>query len=213
MLKLLAVLTMVVDHVGYIFFPEQEWMRAVGRLTMPIFGYAIARGFYYTRNPNNYIVRMGILAIVSQLPFVLLFNQYSELAIFGESYWLPVLNMVVPWTLALLILKLPPLYIAPIVVVLFYIPMDYTSLVILLPVVLYHFWFKEKRKVLAPLSAGLVLVLICLLSAPVQWWSLLAIPLIYLVERYDSKIKMNRWFFYLFYPVHMVALLGIVAMV
>ena len=207
MLKLIAVLAMVVDHLGYLFFPEQEWMRAIGRVAMPIFGFAIARGFYYTHDSKSYLLRMALLAVVSQLPFMLLFSMSTEISIWGWSFWFPVLNMVVPWVLALFLLRLPLLALAPIVVALLYVPMDYTSLVILLPVALYHLWFKSRRPVLALLATAAVLSVISLLTMPLQWWSLLAIPLVYFLERYDGRIRLNRWFFYGFYPVHMVILL------
>lgn len=212
MLKLIAVLTMVIDHLGYLFFPDQEWMRAIGRLTMPIFGYAIARGFFYTRDPQKYLQRMAILAVVSQLPFMLLFGQSAEVELGSWSFWFPVLNMVVPWTLALLLLRCPLIALGPIILVLLYVPMDYTSLVILLPIALYHLWFKERRPILALLSTAAILSAIALLSSPIQWWSLLAIPLIYFLEPYDGKIRLNRWFFYSFYPGHMFLLLIPVAL-
>lgn len=203
---------MVIDHIGFLFFPDQDWMRAIGRLTMPIFGYAIARGFYYTSNSNKYIARMAVLAVVSQAPFTLLFSQYSELQVFGESYWVPVLNMIVPWTLALILLRMPSLAIAPIVVALLYIPMDYTSLIALLPIAIYHLWFKTKKPLWALLASVSVLSIVALVTAPFQWFALFAIPLIYALERWDNKVKLNRWFFYFFYPVHMLIFLGIIAL-
>lgn len=213
MLKLIAVLTMVIDHLGYLFFPEQEWMRAVGRLTMPIFGYAVARGFYYTSDSKRYLLRMGLLALLAQLPFFLLFGMGRELQFGDWSLWLPLLNMVVPWALALLLLRFPLLATFPIVLVLFFVPMDYTALVILLPIALYHLWFRERRHFLALVSVAAILSAIALVSFSLQWWSLLAIPLIFFLERYDGKVKLNRWFFYYFYPGHMLLLLIPAAMV
>lgn len=207
MLKLIALITMVIDHVGILFFPDQEWMRAIGRLTMPIFGYAIARGFFYTRDSTGYLIRLSILAVASQLPFTLLFGRGQEIEIWDWSFWFPLLNMVVPWTLAILLLRFPLIAIAPIVVVLLYVPMDYTSLVILLPIALYHLWFKQKRPLWALVSSLAILSAIALLSFPLQWWALLALPLIYFLEPYDGKIRLNRWLFYAFYPVHMLLLL------
>lgn len=47
LLKTLAVVLMIVDHIGYYFFPEQLWWRAAGRLSAPIWlfliGYARSR--------------------------------------------------------------------------------------------------------------------------------------------------------------------------
>jgi hypothetical protein len=199
MLKLLAILTMVIDHLGYVFFPDQEWMRAIGRLTMPIFAYAIARGFFYTRSKKRYLIQLSILALVSQIPFMLLF----------EQGW--TLNMVVPWALAVVAL-MSPLWVTPLLAfipLLLEIPMDYTSLVILLPVAIYHLWFNNRRPLLAALAVVTVLSVIAIASPWYQWLALLAIPLILLVEPYDAKVKVNKWFFYAFYPVHMALLYGV----
>jgi len=197
MLKLIAILTMLLDHIGYVFFPQEEWLRWIGRLTMPIFGYAIARGYHYTSNRKRYLIQLAILAVVSQLPFMFLFGQEWKL------------NMVVPWTLAVLALMLP-LWVTPLLAFgLLLVPMDYSSLIILLPVAIYHLWFKERRPVLALLSVVAVLGVVAALSGGYQWLSLLAIPLILLLEPWDRKVKVNKWFFYAFYPGHMLVLYGV----
>lgn len=200
MLKLLAILTMVIDHLGYVFFPDQEWMRAIGRLTMPIFAYAIARGFFYTRDKRRYLIQLSILALVSQIPFMLLFHQ-------GWT-----LNMVVPWALAVVAL-MSPLWVTPLLAfipLVIGIPMDYSSLVILLPVAIYHLWFKNRRPLLAALAVVTILSVIALLSPWYQWFALLAIPVILLLEPHDRKVTVNKWFFYAFYPAHMLLLWGVV---
>jgi len=177
---------------------------------MPIFGYAIARGFFHTKNVDKYILRMALLAVCSQLPFTLLFGQGRDVAIGSWEFWQPTLNMVVPWTLALLLLKWSPLFIAPVVGLLYFlVPMDYSSLVILLPMVIYWFWFRRKDPWLALIGTSGVLGLIALSFQPIQWFSLLAIPLIYLLEPYDGKLKIKRWFFYWFYPVHIALFFGV----
>lgn len=203
MLKLLAILTMVIDHLGYVFFPEQEWMRAVGRLTMPIFAYAIARGFFYTRDKKRYLLQLSILAVISQIPFMLLFHE-------GWT-----LNMVVPWALAVVAL-MSPLWVTPLLALtplVLGIPMDYSSLVILLPVAIYHLWFKERRPLLAALAVVTVLSVIALLSPGYQWFALLALPVILLLEPYDRKITVNKWFFYAFYPAHILLLWGVTELI
>ena len=71
-LKLIAMIAMVFDHVGDNFFPEQVWMRIIGRLAMPLFAFCVSEGFRCTRDRKKYLLRLGIFALVSELPFDLL---------------------------------------------------------------------------------------------------------------------------------------------
>lgn len=71
-LKLIAMVSMVFDHVGDNFFPDQVWMRVIGRIAMPIFAFCIAEGFSHTRDRKKYLLRMGVFAVLSELPFDLL---------------------------------------------------------------------------------------------------------------------------------------------
>lgn len=71
-LKLIAMISMVFDHVGDTFFPEQTWMRLIGRLALPLFAFCVSEGFRYTRDRSKYLIRLGIFALVSELPFDLL---------------------------------------------------------------------------------------------------------------------------------------------
>lgn len=56
-LKLLAVVTMLIDHMGFTLFPHAVWMRAVGRLAFPIFCFLIAEGCAHTHDKKRYAGR------------------------------------------------------------------------------------------------------------------------------------------------------------
>lgn len=73
-LKLIACITMLIDHIGSAFVPV-TMLRCVGRLSFPIFAFLIAEGSYHTKNPKKYALRMLFLAVLSEYPF--------ELAFFG----------------------------------------------------------------------------------------------------------------------------------
>ena len=74
MLKIIAMVSMVFDHVGDMFFPDTDWMRMVGRIAMPIFAFCITEGYIHTRNKNKYLMRMGVFALISEVPFDLAFD-------------------------------------------------------------------------------------------------------------------------------------------
>lgn len=80
MLKIIAMVSMVVDHVGDMFFPGLLWPRMIGRLAMPIFSFCIAEGYIHTKDKNKYLLRMGIFALVSEVPFDLAFEGNISMA-------------------------------------------------------------------------------------------------------------------------------------
>lgn len=73
-LKIIAMISMVFDHVGDMFFPGVMWLRMIGRLAMPIFSFCIAEGFAHTRDRKKYLFRIGLFALISEIPFDLAFE-------------------------------------------------------------------------------------------------------------------------------------------
>lgn len=72
-LKLIAVITMLIDHIGCVLFPGEPIFRAIGRISFPIFCFLIVEGFYHTRSHVNYLIRLCLFAILSEIPFDLTF--------------------------------------------------------------------------------------------------------------------------------------------
>ena len=71
-LKILAAVTMLIDHLGITLFPQAVWMRCVGRLAFPLFAFLIAEGFCRTRSFQRYLLRLLLCAAISEVPFNLL---------------------------------------------------------------------------------------------------------------------------------------------
>lgn len=76
-LRLIAIITMLIDHIGAVLVPSNTMlyliMRCIGRLSFPIFVFLLVEGFYHTKNVKKYLLRMGAFALVSEIPFDLAF--------------------------------------------------------------------------------------------------------------------------------------------
>ncbi|URN95251.1 MAG: conjugal transfer protein TraX [Candidatus Pristimantibacillus lignocellulolyticus] len=70
----IAMLTMLIDHIGAVFFPNELMLRIIGRLSFPIYTYLMVVGYHRTSNFSKYVLRLGLLAIISQLPYTLTFD-------------------------------------------------------------------------------------------------------------------------------------------
>ena len=74
-LKWIAIITMVIDHVGAVLFPQYRLLRCIGRLSFPIFCFLLTEGFFHTKNVERYMVRLGLFAIISEIPYDLAFRK------------------------------------------------------------------------------------------------------------------------------------------
>src|SRR5690606_13899933 len=73
----IAMVTMLIDHIGHVWFPDEPIWRVIGRAAFPIYTYFIALGLERTRSVPRYLLRLAILAALSQLPFSLLFQTFT----------------------------------------------------------------------------------------------------------------------------------------
>ena len=98
-IKLIACITMLIDHVGFVFDEQLAAIhpslplifRIIGRLAFPLFAFGIAEGATRTSSPVKYLVRMFIFMLIAQLPFMLMLGtHYGEFTInlFEHQVWL-----------------------------------------------------------------------------------------------------------------------------
>lgn len=81
-LKHLAILTMLIDHIGVVLLPDVLWLRGVGRLSFIIFAFLLAEGAAHTRSRLKYGLRLFALALISQMPFSM--AKYGETLVFDD---------------------------------------------------------------------------------------------------------------------------------
>lgn len=73
-LKIIALITMVIDHVGAVFFPEFDFLRAIGRTAFLLYAFLTAEGCRRTGDRKRYLLRLGLFALISEVPFDLAFG-------------------------------------------------------------------------------------------------------------------------------------------
>ena len=81
-LKIIAMVTMVIDHSGDIFFPilgnNTLYFNAIGRIAFPLFCFMLVEGYKHTSNLKKYMLRLFIGALISQIPFQILVVNYMH---------------------------------------------------------------------------------------------------------------------------------------
>ena len=76
-LQIIAIVTMVIDHIGYYLLPDCIILRIIGRLAFPIFAFMLVEGFRHTRSRHRYFARLVIAAAISQALIYLLSYLYN----------------------------------------------------------------------------------------------------------------------------------------
>lgn len=198
-LKMIAIVTMLVDHIGYAFFPEMTILRMIGRISFPIFAYVLAEGFVYTKDVKKYMLRLGVFALLSEIPYDLVIMgeilEFSHQNVFFTLFF-GVLMMFLMSKTRNIILQYA--VVATLTLLCQCLRTDYSDIGLLLIFVFYVFRLCKKEKLLL---AGLILLT---LTGENQWYAILALPLIALHNgEQGPKLKA---FFYIFYPMHLLVL-------
>lgn len=76
MLRYIAIVSMFIDHLGRVLFLTARIgaipyavCYVIGRLAFPLFAFELAESFYYTKSKGKHLLRLGLLALVSEFPF------------------------------------------------------------------------------------------------------------------------------------------------
>ena len=205
-LKLIAMVSMIFDHVGDNFFPDRVWMRVIGRIAMPIFAFCLAEGFSHTRDKMKYLRRMLVFGIVSEIPF--------DLVTAGKVLEFSHQNIMLTFTWAIAGLLLfdrvmekmegkGRYVLAALIFAVFFgasvfLRLDYNMLAMALIFVFYL--LREKASWIRNAAAAAVHAL--LRNVGIYWFGLLGfIPILLYNGKRGRGLK---WLFYVFYPGHLL---------
>lgn len=217
-LKIIAMISMVFDHVGDLFFPEVMWPRMIGRLAMPIFSFCIAEGFAHTHDRKKYLCRMGIFALISEIPFDLAFedrigftHQNIMLSFFLSIAALMLFDRIRGGTgtdakrVSIGKTVLGAAAVAAAAVLSFLLRADYTAFAV---IAVFLFYVLRKYH---PLIRSGVGVAFLALTRTVGYYCATGFSFIPLALYNGKKGKGLKWLFYIFYPGHLLLLAALKA--
>lgn len=233
-LKMIAIIAMTIDHIAWLVFPDYPHevlpviLHTIGRLTCPIMCYFIAEGYHYTKNIRKYTCRLFVFAVISHFAYIFASADFVDWKSFIPFYYGNILNQTsVIWSLAwgLVMLrivkseKIPKQWVKTVLILLICLvtfPSDWSCIASLCILA-----FGTNRGKLRTQSMWLIIYVaiyatvycfaIDWVYGLVQMGVVLAIPFIKLYNGERGKNprinKIMKWFFYIYYPLHL-AILG-----
>lgn len=222
-LKLIAICTMLIDHMGYTLFPGVMWLRCVGRVAFPIFCFLIAEGCVYTHDRKKYALRLLVFALLSEIPFNLMnsgmiWDPYDQ-----NVLWTLLLGALVCWLMDWALKKCTPLSFvltgAAMVAAYWLLEAfrtDYGGWGMLLVAAFYGVHRAPSGAVVKMIAQafGLAFFSIGVMGGylSIELWSLAALVPIWLYNgQRGFSNKAVQYGFYAFYPVH-ILILSLIAM-
>ena len=221
-LKIIALITMTIDHIGLYLVESDTFiytlLRVIGRIAFPLFAFLVAEGFHHSRDRNKYFIRLLGYCLIIEIGVVGIY------LVTGENY---VFKFNVIWPLVLGLLSLILLYRNEWYFQILVIGLLIGSELLKMPYGAYGIGtiiiFGGYRKLWAQALMFFVINLIFLdwplwgllgrtelaKYGALQWFAVIALVPIYF---YNGKGgKSNKWFFYLYYPAHLgiIYLLGL----
>lgn len=207
-LKIIAMVLMLFDHLGYIIFNKFTFMNYIGRLAFPIFAFLITEGYSHTSNLKKYFYRLFIFAIISQVPYMLFAST------FGGGFALNILFTLILGLLAITVYEKANNKILGFVFVILccittqLLHFDYGWFGIAI-IFIFHI-FKNKKFLMNVLFIIATFInyfykFIAYLNIEYLWIILFACLSLIPINLYNEKKGKNmKYFLYIFYPLHLI---------
>lgn len=225
-LKIIACISMVIDHIGYVIFPDMQILRMIGRIAMPIFAFFIGEGCFYTKDRKRYFSRLFLLGLICQALYV------AESFISGSGNAL-YFNILLTFSCSVIICHLflrlknsntlqnRLLFILCLIgfsaVNLLFdfirtktglnIAFDYGFEGMILP--LFALFFREEKQKKLTFFLGTVLFAYCTYGIGLYFLFAMIPPILICFYNGKAGRKKLNTFFYLFYPLHLAVIYGV----
>ena len=212
-LKLIAVISMLIDHTGDVLFPGTMWLRYIGRLAFPIYCFLLVEGFFHTKDLRRYMFRLLLFGLISEIPFDLAFYETLFTPDHQNVFWTLLFGLM---AISLMnMVRFDNIYLRTAAQMLIAIPFgaaaqlihsDYRWIGVGLIASMYLFHGFEILKI----GTGAVLLLPVFTNS-IEYFGLLSyLPMHY----YNGRLGIKRglpetilkWCFYAFYPAHLLIL-------
>ena len=208
-LKILALIFMILDHIGYLFpFAEFIFLRVIGRLAAPIFFYCLIDGFYNSKNKLQYSLRLGLWGVQMGITNVMLQHSfkhpYSEFSFLRPNIFLSLLcSILIIWALDELKKDKSKYYLLGGIVSLSALSL-LTEAGLLGLSMTYIFYYSRNNIKKLNCSFSILSFISIFLYSPVQGFMILALLPINLYNGDLGKYskKLNEFFYYI-YPLHL----------
>ena len=198
-IQCIAALTMLIDHIGAVFFPTVIGFRAIGRLSFPLFAFGIAQGVTYTSDFRKYFFRILIAAVISQPVYLQVFEVSSLNPLFMLAWGALALHC---WR------KEKKVFAGILLLGSVFVDMSYSWYGVW---TIFFFGFYGMKDSLCFYGQVIITVLYGLKKgAWVQILALFSFSFLdgkWRIQAFSKKLP--RYFFYVFYPLHLLVLLGI----
>lgn len=219
-IKLIAIVAMLIDHIGAILIPRSNQyyvlFRGIGRLAFPLFVFLLIEGFCHTKNTKKYLLRMCIFALVSEIPFNLAF--YNR--VFYPGHQNIFFTLALGLGMLIIIQKIETLkfdiYALSILQgatllgfcgLAFFLCTDYQHLGIILIMIYYLFRGKNYFISLAVLALYVYMYLGSITNYSSMFYiGLATISTCFLFFYNGTRGKDIKYLFYIFYPAHLLIL-------
>ncbi len=231
LLKLIALVFMIIDHIGAVIFPEIPALRMLGRIAFPIYCWCLVVGFHYTRSVPKYLLRILLVGLISQPLYITAMNHaWTKPNIFltlllgllglwglrekwyGSQIWAPVAVIVLAT-----VLEVDYGWKGVLFILLLYACRGSRPAIAAVMIAYFLFWGTFfSNAFLLPLPVSLA-----------QWPNYLRLPLnsflrletygllslFFILPRFSQKVRLPVWAGYALYPAHLLLIMLLKALI